>query len=592
MQLYAVAIGSSDVVAPELASALAAAGAAFACPLEPVVTGASPSGRVIWARIAPPDHVAVPRRYAASADGVVVLFDGFPIERHGRFAAHDSRVLLDNWPAAREALEGVFSAVRIDEASDEVEVVLDVLGLAPVFVAHTPTHTLVANSVRVLRDVAGLTAADPLGIASLVALGWPMDARTLLRDVAFLSGGGTHRFGPGGATFDARVTPRSVLARRSARDPVSPALMRTVRAAVATGVPLTCALTGGRDTRALLALLHGAQADGRTAFYTSGTPADLDVVLAQRLAARYGLEHEVRPQEPVGDPELWRMRTVAYLDRADGLSSLESISDDIDHDRDVAPLPLELWGAGGEIGRKNKRVMESLAAVPPGVRSSYAGQRRMLRRNMTDGGGLVRPEVLAEVGAWLDGFVADRAAEGWPAADMVDLLHGFCRVRHWAGRGVRRAAGSADLYGPLVSQDYVEHALGMTPGERFVERAHHEIVHTLLPDADAEPYEFAWQPQRPRAALALMVREAGRRRRLARRGRPVESVHPPSLGEQWFEAGLDAHRELAERESPVWGVIDQARYRALLDATPGERVPYRAALCRVLTALWWLQGTG
>ena len=62
----------------------------------------------------------------------------------------------------------------------------------------------------------------------------------------------------------------------------------------AIGVPVTAAITAGRDSRVCLALLRAAGADAR--YVTGGVPGEPDIEIAKALAARFGFPHRPRPR--------------------------------------------------------------------------------------------------------------------------------------------------------------------------------------------------------------------------------------------------------------------------------------------------------
>ena len=592
MQLYAVALTEGQAPAPDLAGALRAAAVHYpGLDAAAVRVERSPGGRVHLAWLGPDEAFAAPRRYAARSDDVVALFDGFPVERSGRYAAHDAAELLRNWDAAPGELDGVFSALRVDLGAETVEVLLDVLGIAPAFVRRAGGSVQIANSVEALRALGASDDVDPVGVSSLLSLGWPAAGRTLLREVRFLEPGGRHRLTPSGARFEPYLDPATVRRAAVSSEEMVDRLREATRAAVDSGVVVTSALSSGRDTRVLLALLHAVGAEHDAVFYTSGLPEDLDSQVAKELCARWGLAHRYHLQEPPRDDDEWRAQTDAFIARGDGMASIESISDHMAHAEGVERLPLELWGAGGEIGRKVKWVGSSLAGLTPLARKLDATQRRLLHRSAIDGGGLLTPRAVGESTAFLDDFLAARRAEGWPAEHAIDLLYAFGRVRHWAARGVRRAAASADLFSPFISRAYIEHCLNLPVGARYVEQPPRRLIDALWPEVDATRYEFAWRPQRPRLAFGLVLSEGARRVVLRSRGEAVSADGPP-FGQAWFEAGIEQHRELADAfpDSPVWAFVDRDCYRTLVNGSPEARAPVQHVLNRVLTVLWYLHG--
>jgi hypothetical protein len=218
----------------------------------------------------------------------------------------------------------------------------------------------------------------------------------------------------------------------------------------------------------------------------------------------------------------------------------------------------------------------------------------MVQRTFRDPAGLLRPQAAAEVRSWLDAFVAERREEGWPAGAVLSTFYAWARVRHWAARGVRRAAATTDLYTPFAARAYIEHALGLTGGERWTEQPHRRLV-GMTPEIDVDPYEFAWQPDRPRQAFALIAIEGARRAaHRARARRAAAAPGAPHVGPAWLEAGTGLHREvvLSSPGSPLWEIIDRRRYEELVSGSPAVRAPHGHAVGRALAALWWFHGPG
>ena len=100
----------------------------------------------------------------------------------------------------------------------------------------------------------------------------------------------------------------------------------TRHALVDTDLPVTCSVTGGHDTRVVLALALAAGAQPATA--TIGPESHVDVLIGKRVAEKAGLSHErCEPQAPEGFDEdpVGAARRFAAL--TDGLSSLMQLQD-------------------------------------------------------------------------------------------------------------------------------------------------------------------------------------------------------------------------------------------------------------------------
>ena len=571
MQLFAVACRWPGLDEERVVGAVRAAAAAFPELDEHTLErGASADGSLAFAAITHPAERAGARRYFARDGDRVAMYDGLPLP------VNDAGELLARWDELR--LEGVFSALRIDLAAGTVEPMLDVFGMAKVFRARSGDAFVISNSVEAVRLLTGATELDPVGVASMLGMGWAAGGRTLLRDIELLEGPVT----------PASVTPRHVAKTKTARD-VAEALTELARAAGAID-PLTCGLTAGRDTRVLLALALAAGLD--VDYYTSGHDDDIDVVIARDLAETFGLRHRlITPAVP----DDWAAATSAFSSQTDGLASFWIVADWVEHQGAGGLVGLKLWGPGGEIGRAgNIGLSIPFGATTPGLRSSVEVQRRILHRKVVDFGGLMTGESTATARAHLDRFIADRLDEGWRPREVSEAYYGFERVRYWASAGVRRASVATDLWSPFVSRDFIEYCWSLTPQERSVEAPHWRLLTELDPRLRDHRFEYPWRAQRPHRAALMVGRDVARvaaRRVLRRSGGPAPAGAPP-FGLEWVEAGLPEFRELVAglTDSDVWRFIDRARLQALLEGPPEARAGAAEGLCRALTVLWWLHG--
>jgi hypothetical protein len=606
VQLYAV-VCRADGAADRFDSKAAIERAARAFPQlvgGATTSGRSGDGRLFFAAFAHPRVLSGGRRYADRRGDVVTLLDGLPVDREGRFAAHDAASLHDHWEAGPNSLEGIFSALRIDLGGATVDCLLDPVGMAKVYLARLDGGWVVSNSVEAVRSISGRGAPDPLGVSALLNLGWPA-SRTLIDGIEPLAGGRLHRLGVDSREQQpyltaAMVAPSNNRRRVAGADSLAESLRRTTAAAVDAVGAVSCPLTAGRDTRALFAL---ALSLGRTEidYYTSGAAGEPDVEFARALAAHAGVEHRVVTPEVPSDQSRWLEATTRFCAQTDGMASIYGISDHVDHGQGPATLGLKLWGAGGEVARAgNIGMLIPIASQVPGPRSSWQAQRRTLDTKTSSLGGVVQAEAVQATRDYLRDFTELRRAEGWRPNEVLEAYYAFERVPNWASTGVRRVSGATDLFSPYISRDFYEYAFGLSSGERYVEAAHHRLLSTLSPDLRDLPFEKPWKPQRPRLAplLALAGGAGAARERLRRKlagGRASaasRSADPPDFGRDWFERGIDSHRELCASVpgSPLWGYVDRARLDAVLAAPAETRRPHVEGLCAVLTAFWYFHG--
>jgi asparagine synthase (glutamine-hydrolysing) len=562
----------------------------------------SADGSLAFATVGHPATVSAGRRYLARRGSEVVVFDGLPIDRYGQFPASDASELLARWAQLPDALEGIFSAVRVDLEAGTVDCLTDVLGMARVFCHQRGDRWVVGNNLEAVSAVADRHEPDLLGVGSLFTMGWPVRGSTPIRGVRTLPGGHVHAFGPRGGRSVAHFTPAMVVPRRQAGTAraaaeVAHAMVRTTAAARVDAGPLVCGVTAGRDTRVLLALARAAEWDAQ--YYTSGEEVDVDVRVARDLAAALDLPYRLVTPAIPDDHDSWRAMTAQFVAQTDGMVSLKGIDDWIDHQTPIDQIGLKLWGPGGEIGRAgNIGLAIPLVANTWGLRWAASSQRWVLRHK-AQRGDLFRPEALELTRDALDGFANSRLREGWRPREILEAYYGFERVAHWAAGGVRRASNATDLYSPFVSRDYIRWCFSLSPGERFVEAPHWRLLTELAPDMRDLPFEHPWRPQRPRGAQAMVLRDVGRHvaaRAAMRLGRrPPPPPKRPNYGARWLEFGREMHRELcfSHPSSALWGLVDRkALERALSAPVHGAVRPGSdwISVCHALTAFWWFHG--
>jgi len=597
VQIFAVTRDWPGVTAETLLASVARAGSRFPRLDDGTLTGlAGPPGPLCAAALAHGAEAAAPRRYRAARDGATVLFDGLPADRLGRFPGHDAAELLERWDELPGRLEGVFCAVRIDPAAGEVDCLLDALGMAQVYILQRGGRWVLSNCLEAIRDVAGPAAPDPLGVSSLLTLGWAAGDRTLSQGVEVLPGGHLHRLGDRRASTPlltpATVAPRSLGPARPVTD-LAARLTRTTAAAVDGIAPLTLGLTAGRDSRVVLALALAAGADVEC--FTSGSPGDVDVRTAAQLADRAGLRHRITAP-PVPSASGWAAEATRFVAQTGGLASFWDVTDWAEHQSPPGRLGLQLWGPGGEIGRAgNVGVGIPLMANLPGPRWSWRAQRWVLAYKSSDWGGLVTPAAAAESRRYLEAYLARRREEGWRPREVLESYYAFERVKHWAAAGVRRAAEDTDIYAPFVSRDFIEHCYRLAPGRRYMEAAHHGLLAVLAPQLADIPFEHPFKPQRPRLASVHVLGQAlgwAARRARASSTSPAAGAAPPSFRQAWYEAGLATHRDavLSVAGSPLWEFVDRRAYERLVCGPPAARARVAEGLSRALTVFWHLHG--
>ncbi|MFI6291739.1 asparagine synthase-related protein [Nonomuraea sp. NPDC050790] len=172
--------------------------------------------------------------------------------------------------------------------------------ICPVFYAET-TGLHVVGSRALLVHLAAQPderlAFDVMALQTMVRSGYFLSDETPYLGVAALPPNARIDVRGGSRTVTRQELPQAAPApttrreKRAALDELAAALMATVEPLRAAAEPVNLALTGGRDTRILAALLHAAKLPFRVT--TNGLDTHPDVILARRIAAELKLEHTV-----------------------------------------------------------------------------------------------------------------------------------------------------------------------------------------------------------------------------------------------------------------------------------------------------------
>ncbi|NUO99826.1 MAG: hypothetical protein HOV96_00365 [Nonomuraea sp.] len=172
--------------------------------------------------------------------------------------------------------------------------------VCPVFHAETP-DLYVVGSRALLVHLAAQTVDridhDVLALQSMIRQGFFLSDETPYKGVSALRPSSRLTVRDGVRTIgetplpEAAPAPTSNRAKRAAIGELAEALLATVTPLRDLGEPVNLALTGGRDTRILAALLHAARVPFRVT--TNGLDTHPDVIIAREIAALLKVEHTV-----------------------------------------------------------------------------------------------------------------------------------------------------------------------------------------------------------------------------------------------------------------------------------------------------------
>ncbi|MGP3929569.1 asparagine synthase-related protein [Nonomuraea sp. KM88] len=177
--------------------------------------------------------------------------------------------------------------------------------VCPVFYAETPDLHVVGSRallVHLAAQPVDRIEHDVLALQSMIRQGFFLSDETPYKGVTALRPNARLDVRDGRRTIaeaplpEAAPAPASARGKRAAIGELAEALLATVAPLRDLAEPVNLALTGGRDTRILAALLHAARVPFRVT--TNGLDTHPDVIIARQIAARLKVEHTViAPQQ-------------------------------------------------------------------------------------------------------------------------------------------------------------------------------------------------------------------------------------------------------------------------------------------------------
>jgi asparagine synthase (glutamine-hydrolysing) len=590
---FAIGIGLDDDAAERLRVGVIDVAQEFQLDLKTLWQETSPTGVLTAAGSHSSKGAIGDRRYVARSATEIALYDGLPIDGSGDVTAHDAEQLLEHWTALPESLEGQFCVGRIDLAADALEILMDPLGMLPVFYARVGRAAALSTSAGIVASVLGLRSPDHLAIASFVALGWAMGRHTFLADTQSLPGGCVHRIDAGSlrssqhfgaaALADSKRTTGEALSAEA----VAEQLQQLTSAAIGAGGPVRCALTAGRDTRVLAAILRSIGA--KATYYTEDGPDWMDAVIGSELAARFELPHLVhRASESQRN---WTHAADRFVRQNDGLSSLVQLVDYQPLDGPIEQLGITLWGVGGEIGRAGAGAVSNISPNLPILSRLVFIQRKLLGTKIDDQA-LLTEDGRELVARGLQSFLDDRLREGWPVRELSESFYTFERVACWGATGVRRVSGTSDLFSPYCTRPFIRYCFSLSPSERYLEAPHYRLLGQLDPALREHRFESPLPPQQRWLAPVLATRQLWRTLRSSQRhggAREVSADKKPPFSTRWLEAHTHILCELVDSADPeIWQLVDRSRVMRLLQPDCADRPAYTETLLRIFTPLWSL----
>ena len=416
--------------------------------------------------------------------------------------ARDGVQITAGWPVVvDDRLAGHYARVELDQYGHGT-VEQDPYGLHPLYIGSVRGVTLIANrpqlvAVEIERLTGKSAARDHRFAAWLAFSGRPIGDRTGYEDVRCVPFGAGVRIDPDhGASLSFAVAPWLLPAMdidASWIDRIECELIANLRAAIrAMGHTPRLQLTGGRDSRLVLALAVRAGLLQDVEIVTNGKADAPDVIVAKDLTTSLGLRHTLSKWN---DGVVLRNELCPHVGRVAGAIGCIDSSITLSKDGRIA-----LSGLLGETLRTNfpdRTGYQDLHSVVAGYLARPSGKAGILQQD-------------AYTAALTDAIrnLLEPTEQMAGPEDLFDAYYLQHRVRRWLAARPERLA---DEFLPLYHPPATELAFQMDWSDRVAGRIHNTIIERAGRLISEPPYYKPGGLYKP-ATTSLPLRKGPRKR--------------------------------------------------------------------------------
>jgi hypothetical protein len=328
-------------------------------------------------------------------------------------------------------------------------------------------------------------------------------------------------------------------------------------------------LTGGRDSRLVLALMVDAGVANMFSFQTTGFVDSPDAIVATDLAERCGLEHRRIEPMPIGDQE-FENRVRTHVFQSSGMVGTFDLRGGL-----RMPTELRIGGMLGELLRTHFK------SYPMFDRLDDLAERYSQYHKL-DAVGILRPDVRSDLDKALRAELIERAdTAGTAPEDHLDAFYLRNRLRRWFGT-LEEYGQSGHVY-PLYSLVAVQGAFAIGGRARWDQRLMFEVMRAASPLVTSRPLaNYGWSE-----SIITGLPDADRYREP-----PIEP--PRGRFVAWQPSRLENNRDvvrallLDDSTNPVFDIVDRAAVEAVLAGPVPTKQQQPQALFGALTAAVWL----
>jgi hypothetical protein len=388
-------------------------------------------------------------------------------------------------------LGGSFAILEADRTSDTVIIWNTATRLVPVFHTETDDMVLVGNRALLLSLIlTGRPQPDyaPENLVPFLTSGFFASERTPFRNIGVMPANARLVASRQGIQITAIDTFEedcgTVLPAETDFDDLANNLVNTVKHF--RGTDMDCSLTGGKDSRLVVAALHAAGLDFQT--HTSGFPDHPDVLVARRISTLLGRTHRHSALATV-EHDTGRSLKIDLAARAHGAlfcsDGMLSLYHNLQAPTSFAPSPIHLGGVGGESLRGGyakglvKQGVVTWERLEQWIKNRFIGKRDAYH-----------PTALVAYDAFLDAWIARERTKGTRPAVAADKFYLTFRTGRW------QAASRASDYGnlnwhPLTDNLLTKASLRIHEDVKLNDTLIYELMARLAPELLDVPFADA-----------------------------------------------------------------------------------------------------
>ena len=384
-----------------------------------------------------------------------------------------------------DGLPGRFSAVVFEPADDRIAVATSTVRVDPVFVAQGDEWTVVGTQASAIaRLINSDLAYDPEALFSFMHAGFFACDDTAFSGVRCLPAATTWSV-EHGAERERRLP---IVPPTGKGDPevLAAALTAAVGQMSDDAGPIALGLTGGKDSRLMLAAVVKSGLRVECTTRRTGAWSHPDVYMAAKVAELVGVPHRVQEIEPASGPLIvdYLGRAAANLNATDaGIYAFESIR--------LNPRFSPRGGCGGLGGETLRGGYADWAA---GLKRERAID--LARRRFGGEAELFTEDAAGRYFAFLDRWMKDRVELA--PHDQLDRLYAEFRCGRWTAASTRSTAMAAPGWMPYLDNRFAAAVYAIPARERIGGSLLRGVIRVLEPRLAALPLANQFWPGTPR----------------------------------------------------------------------------------------------